>query len=203
MRSAPVATTTIPACRRARGFKANRSSSWPTCENSDTGQDITPSTSILARSRINRTTAGTSSLVQSTDTGDADLRDVVLRHKDLRQANLRRANLEGATVERVGLDGACLAEAKLRGAVLGVPGSGVGMTSADLTDADLSNATIVADLSGSTLQGADLRGADLRRSTFTYPHPDHIETNFQGAKYDERTQWRLNFDPDTAGAVRV
>jgi hypothetical protein len=37
---------------------------------SDTGQDITPSASILARNRINRTTAGASSLVQSTDTGD-------------------------------------------------------------------------------------------------------------------------------------
>ena len=66
LRWAPVATTTIPACRRARGFKANRSSSWPTCENSDTGQAITPSLSILARSRINRTRAGASSLVQST-----------------------------------------------------------------------------------------------------------------------------------------
>ena len=40
-------------------------------ENSDTGQDITPLASIRARNRINRTTAGASSLVQSTDTGDA------------------------------------------------------------------------------------------------------------------------------------
>ena len=61
----------MPAWRRARGFKASRSSSWPTCENSDTGQSITPSASIRARNRINRTTAGASSLVQSTDTGDA------------------------------------------------------------------------------------------------------------------------------------
>ena len=57
----------LPPCPRVQGEPVLKLADL---RERDTGQDITPSASILARSRIKRTTPGTSSLVQSTDTGD-------------------------------------------------------------------------------------------------------------------------------------
>jgi hypothetical protein len=60
----------MPARRRACGVRIKRSSRRATCPNKLTGAAATPSASSLARSRISRTTEGTSSLVQSAATGD-------------------------------------------------------------------------------------------------------------------------------------
>jgi Pentapeptide repeats (8 copies) len=143
------------------------------------------------------------------DLREAPLGDVILRHKNLSGANLRGASLEGATIDHVSLDNASMVGATMRGATIGVPGYSVGMIDADLTDADLSNATLIADLRRGTLRGADLRGADLRRAMVRHPHPekadpDAIEreaTDFEGARYDERTRWPDDFDPSRVGAV--
>ena len=61
--------STMPAWRRASGVRIKRSSRRATCPNKLTGAAATPSVSSLARSRISRTTEGTSSLVQSAETG--------------------------------------------------------------------------------------------------------------------------------------
>lgn len=144
-----------------------------------------------------------------------DLRGIVLRNKDLRHADLRQANLSDATCAGVKLDDALLNDADLRRAIFGLSSESnlrtVSLIGADLLGADLRGAKIRGDIRRSNFDVADLRGADLSRALAGHPHPDEATqedlaseaASFDGAKYDDDTQWPHGVDPKSAGAVRA
>jgi len=51
-----------------------------------------------------------------------------------------------------------------------------------------------ADLHGANLRGAHLEGANLN-------HADLRNADLSGARYNEYTEWSVDFDPAEAGAV--
>jgi hypothetical protein len=142
----------------------------------------------------------------------ADLRGAVLpgaslvgadlNEADLRGANLCYANLSAATLFATKLTGARLVGATLRGADL----QRTDLEQADLRGADLQDAY----LGGTNLTGADLRGANLDVASleepsgyFGGPIPDPITAKLTGARYDARTRWLQDFDPQKYGAVLI
>ena len=50
------------------------------------------------------------------------------------------------------------------------------------------------------LQGADLRGAHLEGANLN--HADLRGADLSGARYNEYTEWSVDFDPAEAGAVK-
>jgi hypothetical protein len=65
-------------------------------------------------------------------------------------------------------------------------------------ETDLSAATFDSvNLDGADFQGADLTGADLGGAY------NLSGTNFVGAKYDSRTVWPEEFDPQSSEAIRI
>ncbi len=90
--------------------------------------------------------------------------------------------------------------------------AGANLSAASLLGADLSMADLRginfsrADLTGATFQGADLEGADLSYAVvlgvnFTGANLEGI--NVEYALFDDATQWPLEYDPLTAGAVKT
>jgi uncharacterized protein YjbI with pentapeptide repeats len=151
--------------------------------------------------------------LRGVDLHGRDLRGIILRKKDLRDADLREADLSGSVFEDVDMEGAHLKGAMLEKATLGLGtvGQRVNLLSADLTGAHLRGATIWGDIRSALFFGADLRGADLARSLAVHPHPENASerevareaAKFDGAKYDDDTQWPDGVDPVAADAVKV
>ena len=117
-----------------------------------------------------------------------DLKGIDLSGRDLsglylRACNLLRANLKGANLKGANLNGAYLAWAYLGEATL---------EGADLRDADLAG----AGLTGADFSVANLCGANLTRADLT-------GVELAGARYDFRTVWPEEFEPQDRGAVRV
>jgi uncharacterized protein YjbI with pentapeptide repeats len=129
---------------------------------------------------------------------DADLVKASLAGASLRGARLERARLDSssligavmtqATLANADLLHASLAEADLTGAVLtGVMLAGAELVDASLAGADLTGANLTkANLAGANLEGARLAGAVLKK-----------------ARFDNRTRWPANFEPEQHGAIRV
>jgi uncharacterized protein YjbI with pentapeptide repeats len=96
-----------------------------------------------------------------------------------------------------------LADADLRG---------VNLSKADLRNANLSNANLSnANLSGADLSGADLRGANLNRADLSGANlritnlsgANMSNANVSKAEYNAYTRWRVDFDPEQAGAIKT
>ena len=118
------------------------------------------------------------------DIEGGQLTDAILIDTDLEGANLKGATLEGAQLLRANLQSANLSGADLQSANL----SGAYLQNADLRRADLEG----ANLSGARLQNTNLLHADL-----------NFAINFQGAKYNDDTQFPRGFNPEQKGMIRV
>ncbi len=99
---------------------------------------------------------------------------------------LSRASLAGRDLAGADLIGRQLSNTNLSGADL----SRARMAHADLSHADLSHADLShANLSGAALYGSNLFGANL------------FETDLYRARYDSRTKWPPDVDPEDRGAM--
>jgi len=133
--------------------------------------------------------------LRGTDLFESDLSGADLSGADLHRANLWQANLSKARLLdrpilfHADLNGANLRRAKMFAAIL----HGAQMKGADLQRAEL----IAVDLSRADLSHADLRGADLRRAY------NLLEATLSGAKYDTKTKWPVDLDPQSRGAILV
>ena len=81
------------------------------------------------------------------------------------------------------------------------------LTGAALSEAHLKGATLrQAYLSDADLDQADLRDADLRDSHLAGANLNHANlsgADLQGARYNDYTEWSVDFDPKAAGAIFV
>jgi uncharacterized protein YjbI with pentapeptide repeats len=151
------------------------------------------------------------------DLSGIDLSGVSLSGANLSGADLSGIDLSGVNLSEVNLSGVNLSGVDLRGADLkGANLSGANLSGADLRWADL-RGTIIDDetqlddkwkqvwrivhegAAGLDLRGADLNGVNLNGASLT--KADLTKANLREAIYDTGTQWPVDFDPKTAGAI--
>jgi uncharacterized protein YjbI with pentapeptide repeats len=134
---------------------------------------------------------------------NANLADAELVKADLAGASLRGARLERAHLDSSNLTGAVMAQAKLahadllRACLIKADLTGAVMTDAMLAGAEFTDAIMVdADLTRANLTKANLAGANLEGARLT-------KAVFKGARFDGRTRWPANFEPEQYGATRL
>jgi len=161
------------------------------------------------------------------DLSETDLEIAELSGADLRQANLSKAKLSSANLAQANLRFANLAGTDLSGADLrGASLHGANLSRANLRETNINEQTqfdskwllvwmiinsrkrlellFNADLSEVDLSEAYLSGANLYRVNLSGANLSGANlsgANLTEAKYNERTQWPTDFDPQAAGAI--
>jgi uncharacterized protein YjbI with pentapeptide repeats len=133
----------------------------------------------------------------------AELPGIDLTRAQLQKANLEKANLKDATLTKAQLDSAVLRGAKVTDAFLeGATMPNALMTNADLRGSRFTNSSLKgADLANANLDNADLTGADLRDVNFTGATLS-ATTILKNARYNQKTKFPENFNPDGKGLIR-
>ncbi len=128
--------------------------------------------------------------------GGVDLQGIDLRYANLKSADMSRAKLKFINLKGANLIGADLGDAELFGALL---------LHANLINANLIDANLIdAQLNGANLTRASLEGADLRSANLcdaVLEATDLTDTQLDCAKYNKRTIFPDEFDPQERGMV--
>ncbi|WP_405484682.1 pentapeptide repeat-containing protein [Nocardia sp. NBC_00511] len=129
--------------------------------------------------------------------GQADLTEASLYNANLSDASLWGADLQSARLDNSTLQRTWFLEARLRHA---------NFNTADLRGADLGG----TDMRGAYFDGANLSGTKFEDTSYAEARPDHVlfvkdwttkgnenlqGASFSGARFDDSTQWPIEFVP--------
>lgn len=147
-----------------------------------------------------------------------DLPDTNFENADLTNTSFRGAKLSGSNFQGAAMKNAVLADSDLTGAdfrksileypsfygatlnkanLSGLDLSKIQFSNTKLREADLRNVKAVWSVYGADLFGADLRGANFSACE------GHSSAKWRKVKYDRKTRWPKDFDPEAVGAVLV
>ena len=123
---------------------------------------------------------------------ETDIQKRIDQYSNFRSRDFSDCNFENSKFKGISFNYSNFENANLRG----VQFIRTRLYGARLVNADLSSASFKdVNLYKADLRGADLRGIDLRSVKV------NRTTNFQGAKYDDKTKFLRSFNPKSAGMI--